>query len=209
MNLEKNRHSLAHIMAHAVKNLYPEALFGMGPAIENGFYYDFDNVKISDEDFKKIEEKMRELIKQNIPFEKETIGKKEAEKLFKDEPYKMELLRDIEGEEVTIYKSGDFVDLCSGPHVENSKEISPDSFKLDRTAGAYFKGSEENKMLQRIYGLAFETKEELTDYLEKREEAERRDHRKIGKRSIFLCLMKKLGRDSPFIFQKEECFVTC
>ncbi len=202
MNLEKNRHSLAHIMAHAVKNLYPNAFFGIGPAIENGFYYDFDNIKISNEDFQKIEEKMRELIKQNIPFQKEAISKKEAEKLFKDEPYKIELLKDIEGEEITIYKSGDFVDLCSGPHVDNTKEISPDSFKLDRTAGAYFKGSEENKMLQRIYGLAFETKEELTDYLEKREEAERRDHRKIGKTLNLFMFDEEVGQGLPLYLPK-------
>jgi threonyl-tRNA synthetase len=202
MNLEKNRHSLAHIMAHAVKELYPEALFGMGPAIENGFYYDFDNVKISDEDFKKIEEKMRELIKQNIPFEKKTINKKEAENLFKDEPYKIELIKDIEGEEVTVYKSGEFTDLCSGPHVDNTKEISLDSFKLDRAAGAYFKGSEENKMLQRVYGLAFETKEELNDYLEKREEAERRDHRKIGKTLGLFMFDEEVGQGLPLYLPK-------
>jgi threonyl-tRNA synthetase len=202
MDLEKNRHSLAHIMAHAVKELYPGALFGMGPAIENGFYYDFDNIKISDEDFKKIEERMRELIKENIPFEKKTISKKEAENLFKDEPYKMELLKDIEGEEVTIYKSGNFTDLCSGPHIDNTKEISPDSFKIDRTAGAYFKGSEENKMLQRIYGLAFETKEELSDHLEKREEAERRDHRKIGKTLGLFMFDEEVGQGLPLYLPK-------
>ena len=202
MNLEKSRHSLAHIMAHAVKSIFKEASLGMGPAISNGFYYDFDNINLKEEDLQKIEEKMRELIKQNIPFEKQTIDKKEAEKLFKDEPYKIELLKDIEGEEVVIYKSGDFIDLCSGPHVENTKEISSDSFKLDRTAGAYFKGSEENKMLQRIYGLAFETKEELIDYLEKREEAERRDHRKIGKTLGLFMFDEEVGQGLPLYLPK-------
>ncbi len=145
---------------------------------------------------------MRELIKENIPFERQIITKKEAGKLFKDEPYKIELLKDIEGEEVVIYKSGDFIDLCSGPHVENTNEIPLDSFKLDRTAGAYFKGSEENKMLQRIYGLAFETKEELDDYLEKREEAEKRDHRKIGKTLSLFMFDEEVGQGLPLYLPK-------
>jgi threonyl-tRNA synthetase len=202
MNLEKNRHSLAHIMAHAVKGIFKEASLGMGPAISNGFYYDFDNINLKEEDLQKIEDKMRELIKENIPFERQIITKKEAEKLFKDEPYKIELLKDIEGEEVVIYKSGDFIDLCSGPHVENTNEIPPGSFKLDRTAGAYFKGSEENKMLQRIYGLAFETKEDLDDYLEKREEAEKRDHRKIGKTLSLFMFDEEVGQGLPLYLPK-------
>jgi threonyl-tRNA synthetase len=200
--LEKNRHSLAHILAHAVKDLYPEALFGMGPAIENGFYYDFDNVKISDEDFQKIEKKMRDLISQGIPFEKESVSKEEAEEIFKKEPYKLELINDIEEDVVSIYKSGNFTDLCSGPHVENTKEISLDGFKLDRVAGAYFKGSEENKMLQRIYGLAFLKKEELDNFLEKREEAEKRDHRKIGKALKLFMFDDEVGQGLPLYLPK-------
>ncbi len=200
--LEKNRHSLAHILAHAVKELYPEALFGMGPAIENGFYYDFDNVKISEEDFPKIEEKMRNLINKNLSFEKQVISKEEAKKIFKDEPYKLEMINDIEDDTVSIYKSGDFTDLCSGPHVENSKEIALDSFKLDRVAGAYFKGSEANKMLQRVYGLAFLKKEELDDYLEKREEAEKRDHRKIGKTLKLFMFDDEVGQGLPLYLPK-------
>lgn len=200
--LEKNRHSLAHILAHAVKELYPEAIFGMGPAIENGFYYDFDNVKISEEDFKKIEEKMRNLISKNLSFEKQVISKEEAKDIFKNEPYKLELIEDIEGETVSVYKSGDFTDLCSGPHVENSKEIPLDSFKLDRVAGAYFKGSEENKMLQRVYGLAFLKKEELDDFLLKREEAEKRDHRKIGKNLKLFMFDDEVGQGLPLYLPK-------
>jgi threonyl-tRNA synthetase len=200
--LEKNRHSLAHILAHVVKDLYPEALFGMGPAIENGFYYDFDNVKISDEDFQKIEKKMRDLISQGIPFERESVSKEEAKEIFKKEPYKLELINDIEEDVVSIYKSGNFTDFCSGPHVENSKEISLDSFKLDRVAGAYFKGSEENKMLQRIYGLAFLKKEELDNFLEKREEAEKRDHRKIGKALKLFMFDDEVGQGLPLYLPK-------
>jgi threonyl-tRNA synthetase len=174
----------------------------MGPAIENGFYYDFDNVKISDEDFQKIEKKMRDLISQGIPFERESVSKEEAKEIFKKEPYKLELINDIEEDVVSIYKSGNFTDFCSGPHVENSKEISLDSFKLDRVAGAYFKGSEENKMLQRIYGLAFLKKEELDNFLEKREEAEKRDHRKIGKALKLFMFDDEVGQGLPLYLPK-------
>lgn len=200
--VEKNRHSLAHILAHAVKELYKEAVFGMGPAIENGFYYDFDNVKISEEDFEKIEEKMRDLINKDFSFEKKIISKKEAKDIFKNEPYKLELIEDIESDTVSVYKSGEFTDLCSGPHVEKSKDIPLDSFKLDRVAGAYFKGSEENKMLQRVYGLAFLNKEELDDFLLKREEAEKRDHRKIGKALKLFMFDDEVGQGLPLYLPK-------
>ncbi len=180
-NMEKMRHSLAHILAKAVKDLYPQVRLGIGPAIESGFYYDFDSLNIKEENLPKIEKKMKELIKQGITFEKSTVSKRKARELFKNEPYKLELIEEIKGEEISIYKSGDFTDLCDGPHIDNSKEINPDAFKIDKTAGAYFKGSAENPMLQRIYGLAFETKKELEEYLKNREEAEKRDHRKIGR----------------------------
>jgi threonyl-tRNA synthetase len=200
--IEKNRHSLAHILACAVKELYPKALLGMGPAIENGFYYDFDNVKISKEDFEKIEEKMHSLIKQSLSFEMQNFSKEEARKIFKDEPYKLELINDIEGDTVSVYKSGNFVDLCNGPHIKNSEEISLNSFKLDRVAGAYFKGLEENKMLQRIYGLAFEKKEELDNFLKEREEAEKRDHRKIGKALKLFMFDDEVGQGLPLYLPK-------
>ncbi|MCF7845248.1 MAG: threonine--tRNA ligase [Candidatus Pacebacteria bacterium] len=196
-NIEKVRHSLAHILACAIKEMYPEAKIGVGPAIDNGFYYDFDNINISETDLPKIEKNMRKIIKKGVVFEKQVVDRKEAEKIFKDEPYKLELLNDIEEEEISIYKSGDFVDLCSGPHIENSKEINPEGFKLERTAGAYFKGSEDNKMLQRIYGLAFEDKEKLQDYIAKKEDAEKRDHRKIGKKLELFMFDDEVGQGLP------------
>ncbi len=196
-NIEKIRHSLAHILAGVVKEMYPEAKIGVGPAVDNGFYYDFDNINISETDLPKIEKKMKEFIKKQVSFEKSVVSKKQAEEVFKNEPYKLELLDDIEEKEVSIYKSGDFTDLCSGPHIENTKEIDPDGFKLDRTAGAYFKGSEENKMLQRIYGLAFQSKKELDDYIAKREEAEKRDHRKIGKKLELFMFDDEVGQGLP------------
>ncbi|MFA5355492.1 MAG: threonine--tRNA ligase [Candidatus Paceibacterota bacterium] len=179
---ETIRHSLSHIMAQAVKELYPGVKFGIGPAIENGFYYDFEfNSPLSLEDLPKIEKRMKDLIKQNIPFEKKEFSKKEAKEIFKDQPYKLELIGEIPEETVTIYESGSFADLCRGPHIKSSKEINPNAFKLEKTAGAYWKGSEKNHMLTRIYGFAFEKREELDDFMKKQSEAEKRDHRKLGK----------------------------
>ena len=160
-NLEKIRHSLAHILARAVQELYPKANLGMGPATENGFYYDFGNITIKEEDLPKIEERMRDIIKKEVPFQEEKKEREEAQKLFAKEPYKLEIIDDMkEKEELTVYKTGDFVDLCEGPHVEDTGKIDPNTFILDRVAGAYFKGSEKNEMLQRVYGLAFNTKED-------------------------------------------------
>ena len=180
-DIQTARHSLAHIMAEAVDELFPNVKFGIGPAIDNGFYYDFDIEKsILPEDLEKIENKMRELIKRDVPFEHSTMKKAEALEFFKNQPYKVELINGIEDEEVGIYKSGNFVDLCRGPHVENSRELRGVSFKLMSIAGAYWKGDSKNKMLQRIYAVAFENKDELKQYLFMQEEAKRRDHRKIG-----------------------------
>ena len=178
--LEKIKHSLSHIMAAAVKELHPEAKFGIGPAIDNGFYYDIE-VKITEEDIPKIEKKMKEILKKGVKFEKKEISKDEARKLFKDQPYKLNLIDEIPEENVSIYISGDFTDLCKGSHIESSKEINPKAFKLDKLAGAYWKADAKNAMLTRIYGLAFETEEELENYLKLRTEAEKRDHRKLGK----------------------------
>jgi len=176
------RHSLSHIMAQAVNEMYPGAKFGIGPAIENGFYYDFElNNPLSLEDLPKIEKRMKEIIKKNIDFKKKEVKKAEAEKIFKDQPYKLELISELPDDKVTIYESGDFTDLCKGPHIKSSKEIDPESFKLEKTAGAYWKGSEKNQMLTRIYGLAFENAKELENFLKNQEEAEKRDHRKLGK----------------------------
>lgn len=196
------RHSLAHVLAAAVYEMFPEAKFGMGPAVENGFYYDFDLPRtLIPEDLEILEEKMRRIIAANLKFEKADIAFLEAEKYFKKakQPYKVELIRDIQKESrstelknkkipntsyqipAIIYRTGKFVDLCSGPHLESTGEINPASFKLTKISGAYWKGNEKNKMLQRIYGVAFSSPKELRQYLSMMEEAEKRDHKKLGR----------------------------
>jgi len=196
--IEKIRHSLAHLLASAIQELYPGTKFGIGPAIENGFYYDFEFQKeISEKDLPKIENKMRELIKKNIKFEKEIISKNEAKKIFQDQIYKLELIEELPEDKVSIFKSGNFIDLCQGPHVKNTKEINPDSFKLKKIAGAYWRGSEKNRMLTRIYGLAFETKKELEDYLQKEVEAEKRDHRILGQKLELFLFDEEIGQGLP------------
>jgi len=196
--IEKIRHSLAHLLASAIQELYPGTKFGIGPAIENGFYYDFEFQKeISEKDLPKIENKMRELIKKNIKFEKEIISKNKAKKIFQDQIYKLELIEELPEDKVSIFKSGNFIDLCQGPHVKNTKEIDPDSFKLKKIAGAYWRGSEKNRMLTRIYGLAFETKKELEDYLQKEAEAEKRDHRILGQKLELFLFDEEIGQGLP------------
>jgi len=182
-NLETLRHSLSHILAWAVQELYPGTKFGIGPAIENGFYYDFGfRESLTSDQLPKIEKRMKELLKNNIKFEKKITLKEEAKKLFSDQPYKLELIEELPGKTATIYQSGDFIDLCKGPHVKSTKEIDSLGFKLTKIAGAYWRGLEKNPMLTRIYGIAFENKKDLDDYLKKEAEAEMRDHRKIGER---------------------------
>lgn len=184
-NLEQIRHSLAHLLASAVLEIWPDAKPTLGPAIDNGFYYDFEfSSPISEKDFSKIEKIMRKNLPSWKKFEHKEVSEKEAKEFFKDNPYKLELIDEIvsKGEKITLYTSGEFTDLCRGGHVENpSKNIDPDAFKLDRIAGAYWRGDEDNQMLTRIYGLAFESKKELDEYIVMREEAEKRDHRKLGK----------------------------
>jgi len=198
MKLETIRHSLAHILAYAVRELYPDTCFGIGPAIENGFYYDFDLKRsLAPEDLLKIEEKMRELIKEDIVFKKKKIIKKEAKEIFKDQPYKLELINEIKEDKVTVYESGNFVDLCAGPHVKSTKEIPADSFKLTKIAGAYWRGSEKNQMLTRIYGVAFKTKKELENYLQKEAEAEKRDHRILGQKLELFSFDEEIGAGLP------------
>ncbi len=180
--IELIRHSLSHVMASAIKDIFKDVKFGIGPIIENGFYYDLDiKQSITPEDLPKIEARMKEIIKQNIEFKKSLKTKADANKVFKDQPYKLELIKELKSAKATIYVSGEFTDLCAGPHVKSTKEIDPEAFKLTKIAGAYWKGSEKNKMLQRIYGVAFESKQELENYLKQQEEAEKRDHRKLGK----------------------------
>lgn len=182
--IETIRHSLAHVMAAAVQKLYPDVKFAGGPAIENGFYYDFDTEhRFSEEDFEKIEHEMHALIKSNGRFEQRNVSLDEAKQLFADQPYKMEWLNeyDAAGEALSIYTFRDFTDLCRGPHVESSKDLPRDAFKIRNVAGAYWKGDAKNKMLQRIYVDAFATKEELEQHLKNVAEAAARDNRKLGK----------------------------
>ena len=182
--IETVRHSLAHVLAAAVQKLYPDVKFAGGPAIENGFYYDFDTEhRFSEEDFEKIEHEMRELIKSNGRFEQRNVSLDEAKQLFADQPYKMEWLNEYNaaGEDLSIYTFRDFVDLCRGPHVESSKELPRDAFKIRSVAGAYWRGDAKNKMLQRIYVDAFATKDELDAFLKMQAEAAARDNRKLGK----------------------------
>ncbi|MDO9399578.1 MAG: threonine--tRNA ligase [bacterium] len=186
--LEVSRHSLSHIMAVVILKLYPNVKFAIGPAVDNGFYYDIDygEIKISESDLLNIEEEMKKIIKANLLFEKSELSINEAlEKEKKSgQIYKEELIKDLEKQgkkTVSYYKSGEFEDLCCGPHIKSSGQIQLGSFKLDKIAGAYWRGDEKNKMLTRIYGLAFNNKTELDNYLKMMEEAEKRDHKKIGK----------------------------
>ena len=200
--LETIRHSTSHIMAEAVQALFPDVKFGIGPAIENGFYYDFDIKELTTEDLPKIEKKMRELVSKGLTFTKENISKEAARELFKNQPYKLELIEELKDGEITIYRSGNFVDLCAGPHVQSTKEIRYDAFKLDKIAGAYWRGSEKNPMLQRIYGLAFATKKELEDFIVYQEEIKKRDHRKIGKDLDLFVFSDLIGKGLPIFTEK-------
>jgi len=171
-------HSSSHILAVAVKKLYPNVKFGIGPAIQEGFYYDFDNLKISDEDLEKIEEEMKKIIEGDIKFEKMVVSKKEARKMLADEPYQLELMEELEGDKVTFYRLKDVLDMCRGPHVPSTGKIG--AVKLLKIAGAYWRGDSNNPMLQRIYGITFRTQKELDAFLDLRKKAEERDHRRIG-----------------------------
>ena len=192
--LEKLRHSTAHVMAQAVKRLYPETLVTIGPAIENGFYYDFDREEpFKPEDLQKIENLMHEIVKENFPVVRSELNKEEALKFFegKGEKYKKELITEIEDEEVSIYTQGEFADLCRGPHVGSTGDIK--SFKLLSVAGSYWRGDENNKMLQRIYGTAFYSRKDLGEYLDRLEEAKKRDHRKLGKELDLFHVDEEIG----------------
>lgn len=182
--LQTIRHSCAHVMAQAIKELFPGTKIAIGPAIDNGFYYDFDfpdDVKFSEENFGEVEKQMRKILAGNFDFVRKEVTKDEALKIFSDEPYKIELINDLPvGETITTYTQSNYVDLCRGPHVQNTKEINAQSFKLHKIAGAYWRGSSDNKMLTRIYALCFSKPQELKDYLEMLKEAEKRDHRRLG-----------------------------
>lgn len=197
------RHSASHIMAQAIKRLWPDAQLAIGPAIENGFYYDIDMEHVLvPEDLAKIEAEMHKIVKANFPIEKEVLSRDEALKFFKEknENYKVELIEDLPADaEISTYRQGEFVDLCAGPHVAATGKVK--AFKLQSLAGAYWRGDEKNKMLQRIYGTAFEKKEELDEYLHLLEEAARRDHRKLGK-ELGLFVLKEQGPGFPFFLPK-------
>ena len=193
------RHSTTHVMAQAVKRLYNDAKLAIGPSIANGFYYDFDaNETFSEEDLEKIELEMNKIIDEDLKFERIDVSREEALNLMRNkvEPYKIELIEDLEeGQNISLYKQGDFIDLCRGPHIPSTKYIK--AFKLLSVAGAYWRGSEKNKMLQRIYGTAFEDKKSLEKYLKNLEEAKKRDHRKLGKELKIFTVMDE-GPGFPF-----------
>lgn len=198
--IENKRHSLAHLLAAAVLELYPDTKNTIGPAIENGFYYDFEfSSPLPENALKDIEKKMKKLSNTWTSFEKKDVTEKEAREVFKNNPYKLELIDEIlaKGEPLTLYTSGNFTDLCRGGHVDDMKNVSMDAFKLSRVAGAYWRGDEKNKMLTRIYGLAFNTKEELDAYETQQEEARKRDHRKLGKELDLFTFSEHIGSGLP------------
>jgi threonyl-tRNA synthetase len=200
LKLEKMRHSASHILAQAVLKLYPDTKLGIGPAIENGFYYDFDfSEPIEEEDLPKIEKEMKKIVKEALPFNQIKMSKEEAlEYLNKtDQVYKLELLEELDGDEYSFFVTGDndFADLCRGPHVENTKDIG--AVKLTKTAGAYWRGNEKEKMLTRIYGTSFETKEELDTFLSNQAELENRNHRKLGKQLNLFAIIPEIGQGLP------------
>lgn len=205
-DLDTIRHSTAHVMAYAVKNLYPRTKLGIGPTIEDGFYYDFDsNHRFSKSDFNKIIKEMSSIKRSKVPFERVEKSIDKAVKYVKEigEPYKEMIIQDLKesGEtKVSFYKTGSFVDLCRGPHVNNSSQIG--EFEILSVAGAYWKGSEKNKMLQRIYATAWETRADLEDYLIKREQAKERDHRKIGKELDLFMISEEVGLGLPLWLPK-------
>ncbi|MEK7200969.1 MAG: threonine--tRNA ligase, partial [Patescibacteria group bacterium] len=202
--IEKVRHSLAHLLAAVVLELYPDAKPTIGPVIDNGFYYDFDFASpISENDLEKIENKMREILKTWKKFEGKDVGAEEAKKFFQNNEYKLELIEGLEKEnqKITFYTSGNFTDLCVGGHVDDVSRVPLDSWRLERIAGAYWRGDEKNKMLTRIYGLAFESKEELDEYLHMKEEAERRDHKKLGK-ELGLLMFHETAPGMPYWLPK-------
>ena len=192
-------HTTSHIMAQAIKRLYGDVKLTIGPAIENGFYYDFDTEKhFSEEDFEKIEEEMKKIIKEDLPIERYSLPREEAIKFMKenDEPYKVELIEELpEGEEISFYKQGEFVDLCAGPHLMSTGKVKV--VKLLSASGAYWRGNENNKMLQRVYGISFPKKAQLEDYLSLLQEAKERDHRKIGKELDLFMTHELVGSGLP------------
>lgn len=217
-DLYRIRHSAAHVMAQAVLEMFPEAKYTIGPPIEDGFYYDFDLPRpLTPEDLEKIEKRMRQIIAGNHRFEKKVVSAEEARQIFKDQPYKLELIEGLERGgfdeygnplkekvEISIYQHDKFVDLCRGPHVESTRQINPAAVKLMNVAGAYWRGDEKNPMLQRIYGTAWRTPNELEEYLWRLEEAKKRDHRKLGKELGLFYFSEDVGPGLPLFTPKGE-----
>ena len=197
-NLSKLNHSCAHLLAHAVKRLYPNAKFWVGPVIDEGFYYDMDlgDEKLTEDDLEKISKEMKKIVKSDKRITRLELSKEEALEMFHDDPYKIDLIENMpEGEVISAYKQDEFIDLCRGPHVESTKKCK--NFKLLKVSGAYYKGDSKNKMLQRVYGVCFETPEELEEHLQFLEEAKKRDHKKIG-RELGLFMFSEYGPGFPF-----------
>lgn len=216
--LYRIRHSSAHVMAQAVLEMFPEAKYTIGPPVENGFYYDFDLPRpLTPEDLQKIEDRMKEILKGNFSFERTVISADEARKIFKDQPYKLELIAGLEQggsdeygnplsvkPEISTYSHDTFIDLCRGPHVANTRQIDPNGVKLMTVAGAYWRGDEKNRMLQRVYGTAWESEDQLKEYLWRMEEARKRDHRKLGKELGLFYFSDDIGPGLPLFTPKGE-----
>ena len=201
--LEVLRHSTAHAMAQAITELYPGSKLTIGPPIENGFFYDIEmNGKLSDDDLPAIEEKMREIVARDLPIVREDVTKAEAEELYRDNPYKMEIVEALEDGGITIYRQGDFFDLCRGPHVPSTGALG--AFKLQNIAGAYWRGDEKNQMLTRVYGTAWGSEKELKAYLRRLEEARARDHRKVGRDLKLFAFSPDVGAGIPLFLPKGE-----
>jgi threonyl-tRNA synthetase len=202
--LDVLNHSTAHLMAQAITRLYPGACFGVGPAIDEGFYYDvdFNENKINDEDLLKIEAEMNKLAEQGYEIVRHEVTYEEAKNIFRNDPYKLELIEEHKGAGLTVYSQGEFTDLCRGGHVPNTKFIK--NFKLLSLAGAYWRGDSDNKMLVRIYGTSFFSKKDLESYLNLLEERKQRDHRKIGKELDLFMISKEVGSGLPFWLQRSD-----
>mgnify|MGYP001772916290 CR=1 FL=1 len=226
-NLENIRHSLAHLLASAVLMIDPQAKLGIGPTTEDGFYYDFlFSIKVDESFLPKLESIMKDLISQNLRFVGKKVSFAQAKKIFQNQPFKLELINDLKKygttdfneiqlikakkkkakklKQVTIYQTGDFIDLCRGGHIKSTKEINPQAFKLIKIAGAYWRGDEKNPMLTRIYGVAFETEEELQEYLKRQEEAEKYNHRVLGERLKIFMISEEVGRGLPLLLPNGE-----
>jgi threonyl-tRNA synthetase len=202
--LARMRHSAAHVMAEAIQQMFPDARFAIGPAIEDGFYYDLELPRsLSTDDFPEIESRMKKIVENAEVFERKEVSREEALEIFADQPYKVELIRDLpEGETITTYQQGEFLDLCRGPHVHDTSQVGP--FKLLSVAGAYWRGDENRPMLQRLYATAWHSQEELDAYLEQLEEARKRDHRKLGRELGLFTIAEEVGAGIPLFFPKGE-----